>query len=147
MISKAHAQSLGLLNANGQPVRSPDFHLPLGGVSGKQINAPGFRIESLEVTTASGRVLRYQNVPVVVHDISTKLDNGQTITLDGLFGLNLLLPGTQGASGLIGALTGNASSGGSQGDGPVFEAAWIDGPRGRLLLDQARGGNGNRHQR
>jgi hypothetical protein len=145
MISNEHARALGLVNEQGEPTRRPDFTLPLGGVSGRSVEAPGFAVDEVIVPTAQG-VMRYHDVPVVVHDISTTLDEGREVTLDGVFGLNLIQPGNSqvsqmlaglaGIGGLGGAGRGGGGGGGTQ-DGPRLDSVWIDGPRGRLLLDQA----------
>jgi len=138
MISTSHAQALGLLDSSGNPNQPPDFRLPLGGVSGRRTMVPGYRVNELSLRTKSGRMMVYKDVPLLVHDITTTLDNGQRVTLDGLFGLNLMLPGGSGRTGLAAQLLGASSSDAQQPAKrePKFEAVWIDGPRGRLLLDQ-----------
>ena len=127
LISTEQAEALGLYR-NGNPVRPPDFSIQLGGAGGKMTNAPGFRIDRLRIPTARGRTIEYRDVHVLVHDVGVTLDNGERVVLDGIFGTNLLLP-TVSLGGGLGLPTGSAA-------GP-YEHIWIDGPRGRLLLDLA----------
>ena len=124
LISTEHARALGLYDKHGQPTRARDFALPLGGVGGQIKPVPGYRIDALRVPTADGRVIVYRDVSVLVTDITIKQDDGRTITLDGIFGTNLLLPTVAGmGSGLPTDMA----------PGP-YAQVWIDGPDGRLLL-------------
>ena len=129
MISTRHAIALGLYDEDGQPRRQQDFSLPLGGVGGQVKSAAGFRIDFMRVPAAGGRMIEYRQAHVVVHDVSTELDNGQTITLDGIFGTNFLLS-TVGGLGLVLGIPSNTSAG-------PFKHIWIDGPRRQLLLELA----------
>lgn len=128
IISTRHAKALGLLKPDGLPAREPDFTLPLGGIGGGGgvKSAPGYVIDSLKVKTRvpSGKTLEFRGVHVVVRDISTTLDDGREITLDGVLGMNLLLPS---ASGLASGKPEKMS------DGP-FDRVWIDGVRNTLSL-------------
>ena len=124
IISTEHATALGLYDANGNPTRAQDFAIPLGGVGGKIRQVPGFRLDRLRVPTAGGHVLEYRNVSVLVTDVSTELDNGETVTLHGIFGTNLLMPTV---AGLGGGLPTDMAP-------PPYARVWIDGPNGRLLL-------------
>ena len=125
MISKELASQLGLYNEQGIAQRQPDFSLPLGGIGGAVQQAPGYRIERLRIPAADGRIIEYRGAYVIVHDVSTELDNGEHVTLDGIFGTNLLLPTVAGLS--FGFPTNVAA-------GP-FRRIWIDGPRRRMLLE------------
>ena len=125
MISTEQAITLGLFDQNGQPQRPPDFSLPLGGISGGVKTSPGFRIERLRVPVAGDKTVTYLGAYVIVHDVSTELDDGEHITLDGIFGTNFLLPTV---AGLNFGLPTNM--------GPTpYRRIWIDGPRGQLLLE------------
>jgi len=116
IISKAQARALGLVDAAGDPVRNPDFTLPIGGISGEVTNTAGFVIESLAITDRRGRTLVYQSLHVIVHDVGIVLDDGSEVILDGVFGLNLLLP-TMG--GMAGGLPSTFDNG-------PFRRIWID---------------------
>ena len=126
IISTRHATALGLLNADGTPARPPDFTLPLGGVGGGGTvrSAPGYVIDGLRVKARNDRLLEFRRVHIIVRDISTTLDDGRTITLDGVLGMNLLPPS---ASGVTDGVPDKLS------DGP-FERIWIDGGRNKLGL-------------
>jgi len=90
LISKKQAMQLGLMNARGQPMKSPDFSLPLGGV-GNMIQVPGFQIGRLIIPTKSGRRIVFNQARVGVHDITFFDEAKQTHrTLDGVFGSNFL---------------------------------------------------------
>ena len=124
IISTAHAQALGLYDEHGNATRPSDFSLPLGGIGGEVKPTSGFRIERLRIKARRGRIIEYHGVHAIVHDVTTELDSGETVTLDGVFGTNLLLP-------TIGGLT----TGIPTDIGPMpFQRIWIDGPRGQLLL-------------
>lgn len=122
MISTNAARRLGLVDAAGAPVKSPDFTLPVGGVGGGHHDLPGFRLDQLTLETTDGRTLVFPDPAVVVHDVSTKDDDGDTITLDGILGMNLLLPSGSGMT-MLGATR--------QLPGP-FERVVIDVPGKRL---------------
>jgi hypothetical protein len=102
MISTKAARRLGLVDAAGTPTRAPDFTLPVGGVGGGHHNLPGFRLDQLTLETADGRTLVFPDPAVIIHDVSTKNDDGDTITLDGILGMNLLLPSGSGVT-MLGA--------------------------------------------
>lgn len=98
MISTATARALGLVNAAGTPTTRPSFSLPVGGIGGGHQNLPGFRLDRLTLDTTDGRTLVFEHPAVVVHDITTKDADGTTLTLDGVLGMNLLLPSGEGIS-------------------------------------------------
>ncbi|MFG0251826.1 MAG: retropepsin-like aspartic protease [Phycisphaerales bacterium JB038] len=123
MISPAQAQQLGLYDANGEPVVKPDFYLPLAGVSGQVMTTPGYKLDELHVP-AGGKTLIFKGVHAIVLDISITLDDGSTVTLDGIFGMNLLLPGMPMPIKLDGFEFSD----------PPFETIWLDGKRGKLGL-------------
>ncbi len=124
MISTKQAQALGLFNKEGKPTREPEYSLPMGGIGGKVDNVPGFKIQSLVIPAADNKTLEYLNPVVFVADISTTLDDGSQITLDGIAGTSLWYPTAGGIS--TGFPTDTAPS--------AFESIWIDGPGARLLL-------------
>jgi len=102
MISTATARRLGLVDANGAPSRRPEFTLPIGGIAGGHQSLPGFRLDRLELAASGDRTLVFPHPAVVVHDISTVRADGTTVTLDGVLGMNLLLPSGTGMT-LLGA--------------------------------------------
>jgi hypothetical protein len=124
MVSTKQAQALGLFNKEGKPTREPEYSLPMGGIGGKVDNVPGFKIQSLVIPAADNKTLEYLNPVVFVADISTTLDDGTQITLDGIVGTSLFYPTAGGIS--TGFPTDTAPS--------AFESIWIDGPGARLLL-------------
>jgi hypothetical protein len=102
MISTATARRLGLVDANGTPSRRPEFTLPIGGIGGGHQALPGFRLDRLELGADGDRTLVFPDPAVVVHDISTVRADGTKVTLDGILGMNLLLPSGTGMT-LLGA--------------------------------------------
>ena len=127
MISTETAKALGLYDEQGEPTRRAAFSVPLGGVGGGFEQIPGFVLDHLDVETADGTVLRWPRPRVLVKDISTRLDSGEVITLDGIFGTNLLLPTMGGLGGALGLPDMMATM--------PFRKFYIDGPRRRLLLE------------
>jgi hypothetical protein len=125
IISTAHAQALGLYDAAGKPARPPDFTVMLGGIGGDIQRAEGFIIERLRIQGAKARALEFHRAHVVVRDIGIELPGGETFVLQGVLGMNLLLPS---ASGLgQGDLSGLCEA--------PFQRIWVDGPRHTLSLD------------
>ncbi len=122
MISTATARRLGLVDASGKPSRRPAFTLPIGGIGGGSTSLPGFRLDRLELRADRGRTLVFPDAAVVVHDITTTRADGTTVTLDGLLGMNLLLPSGSGLTML---------GGGSQRPSP-FARVVIDAAGARL---------------
>ena len=93
LISEAQAIKLGLIDPNGDPIREPDYSVPVGGIGeGDVVEIPGYRIDRLIVPTLNGYNLVYHNARVGVQDISV-LDEvtGEPITLDGIFGSNFIV--------------------------------------------------------
>jgi len=64
----------------------PNFKVPIQGVDGQTLMAPGFYIDAIEIP-ALGQWLRYTNVPVIWLDIASP-EGG---TLDGIIGMNLFV--------------------------------------------------------
>jgi len=124
IISVKTAQAIGLFDAEGRPVRPADFQLPAGGISGQVHQLPGFQIDRVEFRGEGGTKVVFERPFVVVHDVSTTLDDGSIITLDGILGMNLLLNSGSEFKG-----TGFAEKHES-----VFESVIFDGPRARFGL-------------
>ncbi len=122
-ISTRMAKELALIGPEGQRLASAAFRLPMSGISGKQTVAEGFVVSEL-VVQARGKTLVFKDARVLVHDVAAKLDDGEVVVLDGIFGNNLLLPTVAGA--------GTGIPSGSHPGG--FSKIWVDGPGGRLLL-------------
>jgi hypothetical protein len=115
IISEAQALAVGVKYQDGHRPGLPDeatpilvdaitgaviddqFTLVIGGIGGQQVIA-GFYLEGLKLPTIEGLVddsqnLYYTNVPVLVGNITVAdpLDPTKTITLDGIFGMNMLI--------------------------------------------------------
>ena len=78
VLSEAIGARLGLNEANAE------FEVEIIGVTGDSIMAPGFVIDSLEIT-AIPEWLSFTNIPVVMLDV----DSPEGGTLDGIIGMNL----------------------------------------------------------
>jgi len=90
LISVKQAMRLGLTDRYGEPLVTPDFSLPLGGI-GKMIQVPGFEIDKLTVPTRSGRNLVFKNARLGVHNIRFFDEEKKAFTtLDGVFASNFL---------------------------------------------------------
>ncbi|MCK4873533.1 MAG: hypothetical protein KAS72_12475 [Phycisphaerales bacterium] len=124
IISTQQAQRLGLYDTDGSPRVEPIFTLPLSGVSGQTAIAPGYVIDELRIPTRDRTILIFRNAHVVVLDIAATLDDGSTVILDGIFGVNLLLPSVSMPISLTSEI----------GAGP-FDHIYIDGKRCLLGLD------------
>ncbi len=80
----------------GQPLPN-QFTLTLGGIGGQEVLA-GFFLDKLELPTIEGQTddnmnLYFTNVPLLVGDITVVDPNDptKTLTLDGIFGMNMLI--------------------------------------------------------
>ncbi|MHC4129259.1 MAG: aspartyl protease family protein [Planctomycetota bacterium] len=125
IISTSHARALGLYDGAGNPVRAPDFTVMLGGIGGDIKRADGFVIERLRIQAARSRALEFHRVHVVVRDVGIELPGEDRFVLQGVLGMNLLLPSASGLS--QGNITDVAKA--------PFKRIWIDGPRHTLSLD------------
>lgn len=107
MISTAKAKELGLVfDAKGALANVPakeQFTLPIGGIGGSA-DVPGCYIDAL-VLPAAGQPIRYVKVPVLIKDI-TVVDEAtkQSFTLDGIFGMNLLVASASVSGGMTGGV-------------------------------------------
>jgi hypothetical protein len=128
IVSSATARSVGLVDAAGRPARPPEFTLPIGGISGEPRMLPGFSVESLELGDGDAGTVVLAGARVVVHDVATTTDDGRTIVLDGLLGMNVFLDAGSGA-GLLGFAASHRSG---------FARIVIDAGRERLGLTPAR---------
>jgi hypothetical protein len=64
------------------------FALSIGGVGGTH-KAAGFYLDTLTLPTHEGEAIVYRRAPVLISDITVKDPRtGQTITLDGVLGMN-----------------------------------------------------------
>lgn len=123
IISTEHALALGLIDEEGNELKPSTFTLPLGGIGGDVSSSPGFVLDVLQLTTDDGTILEYHDVHVLVHDIGTTLDDGTEIVLDGIFGMNLLLPSVKLGNGFP-----------TDFSLPLYSRIWIDTQRQRLVL-------------
>ncbi|QOV88600.1 SdrD B-like domain-containing protein [Humisphaera borealis] len=112
-----------LLDANNNPVAN-QFTIPIGGIGGT-VNAAGFFADSLTLPTIEGEGIRFVNAPLLVLDVTVADPvTGQTLTLDGDFGMNFLV-----ASFAVDGTTLGASSAGA------FDWITFDQPNGVLGLN------------
>lgn len=66
------------------------FELTIGGIDGT-VQIAGFILDSFSVPTVEGEPLNFADVPVLVFDVGTSDPvTGDTIILDGIFGMNML---------------------------------------------------------
>jgi hypothetical protein len=90
MIATTQAETLGLVDSNGDPIVVPEFYLPIGGVGG-QVLVPVFLIDTVSIPTLNGFELVYGDPYVGVLDIGIIDERtGEPIILDGIFGANFL---------------------------------------------------------
>ncbi|MHC4217459.1 MAG: aspartyl protease family protein [Planctomycetota bacterium] len=125
IISTGHATALGLCDAAGTPTREPDFTVVLSGIRGESRPALGFVLERVRIPAASKRTLEFQGVHVIVGDVGIELPDGDRFVLQGVLGMNLLLPSVTGLG--RGDITSERAA--------PFRRVWIDGPRHTLSLD------------
>jgi len=101
MISLHQAEAIGVRYAAGtQETDSPrlegvpvdkQFTLTVGGIGGSKKSA-GFYLDELILTTREGQPIIFHHAPVLVSDITVKdPSTGETVTLDGVFGMNFLV--------------------------------------------------------
>ncbi|HUV41829.1 MAG TPA: dockerin type I domain-containing protein [Sedimentisphaerales bacterium] len=90
LISGPQAAQLGLTDTDANPIITPDFILPIGGI-GEDVNIAGYQIDELIIPTLSGYNLIFQNARIGVANIEI-IDEftGAPIILDGIFGSNFL---------------------------------------------------------
>jgi hypothetical protein len=105
MISVKQAAALGVTYKpgtrvlEGVPIQK-QFTLTIGGIGGQK-KAAGFMIDEMHVPTREGDDLIYRNVPILVNDISVEHPTTkQKVTLDGVFGMNLLVASAAISEGL-----------------------------------------------
>jgi hypothetical protein len=140
-ISRAEALELGIHYKPGtynsqDPNINPDlqdagghdlpnqFIIPLGGIGG-QLNVAGFFMDSLTLPTIEGQPITFTHAPVLVADITAQDPNtGDTLTLDGDFGMNFLVASADISSGFPTNTTAGA-----------FNFVTFDQPNGLLGLD------------
>jgi len=89
------------------------FTLVIGGVGGQEVLA-GFWLDTLKLPTKEAALFNnddlniyYTHVPVLVGDISVAdpLDPTKTVTLDGIFGMNMLVESIQFSTDDLGNIT------------------------------------------
>ncbi|MGN6626001.1 MAG: PEP-CTERM sorting domain-containing protein, partial [Tepidisphaeraceae bacterium] len=101
-ISSAMALSLGVelsFDQDGNPVLTDlnthaapagQFEVALGGAGGNAGTLLGFTVDELDLPTTDG-LIKFHNVTIAVLDVTVS-DGTTSYTLDGDFGMNLLLP-------------------------------------------------------
>ena len=89
-IATSQAETLGLVDSNGDPIVEPEFYQPIGGIGG-EVLVPVFLIDTVSIPTLNGFELVYGNPYVGVLDVGTIDERtGEPIILDGIFGANFL---------------------------------------------------------
>jgi hypothetical protein len=135
IISTRLAKALQLVDDDGKPLRSarpsgPDFTVTLPNLdrdaTPKLRN--GFIIDKLKLAGKNNQIVEFVNAHVVVMDVSSKTSDGAEFTLDGVFGMNLLLPSVSGTG--TGTISGSYRG--------AFSRIWIDGPNASLGLQWRR---------
>jgi len=129
IISRKHAYQLGLIPSANPSFDKPEFRDSVTGAAGRQINAPGFKIDSLKMRNPAGQIIEWQDVPVLVHDVWIELANGSRVVRDGIIGNNLFLPSTDGDFADVGLEIAPAP----------FPRFWIHGPSGELWIERPAG--------
>lgn len=134
-------------SAPGTPIAADNqFALSIGGIGGTK-KVAGFFLSSLLVRTQQGSVandadpmhFRFMEAPVLVTDISTQNPTtGQTLTLDGIFGMNLLV-----ASVYVSEQPGNPFPALGAITPGAFDWAVFDEPNGLLKLQPRIPGDAN----
>jgi hypothetical protein len=82
-----------LLDDEGNPIPN-QFVIPLGGIGGS-LNAAGFFLDSMTLSTVEGDPINYLGAPVLVADITVEdALTGGMMTLDGDFGVNFWVAST-----------------------------------------------------
>ncbi len=83
------------------------FTLPLGGADGSIVTVAGFYLDSLTLQTTEGAPIRFLNEPVLVLDVPLQdSTTGDTIILDGDFGMNNLVTSIDASNGGLGNARG-----------------------------------------
>ena len=135
MISTRQAAKLGIHYKQGtegtpNPVlegvpKEKQFTLSVGGIGGMKTSA-GFYVDELRVPTTEGDDLIYHPAPVLVNDIIVEHpQTGEKVTLDGVFGMNLLVASANINGGTLFPQIGDSVSG-------PFDAIIIDHTTGIL---------------
>ena len=82
-----------LVNNQGVPLPG-QFNLSIGGIGGS-VSVAGFYLDSLTLPTVEGDPITFLHAPVLVTDVTLQDPvTGQTLTLDGDFGMNFLVAST-----------------------------------------------------
>ncbi len=138
MISQKQAATLGVSYAagtfgtdhpklDGVPAHS-QFTMEVGGVGGAKKSA-GFYLDKLTLRTKEGEPINFLRVPVLVADITLKdSTSGQTMVLDGVFGMNFLVASAKVDTGALGTDFDATTAG-------AFRWIVFDQPHGLLGLD------------
>lgn len=114
ILSRAQASAIGITYKSGtfgtdnpQLAGVPldeQFTLTIGGIGGTT-KVAGFFLDSMSVPTMEGEPIVFQSAPVLVSDITVKDPlTSQTLTLDGIFGMNYLVASAYITEGGIGGL-------------------------------------------
>lgn len=137
MISTRQAAKLGIRYKQGtegtpNPIlegvpQEKQFTLSVGGIGGSKTSA-GFYVQEMRVPTTEGDDLIYHPAPVLVNDITVEDPRTkEKITLDGVFGMNLLVASANINGGSLMPQIGDCVSG-------PFDAIIIDHTTGVLGL-------------
>jgi hypothetical protein len=124
MISRRLAFGLGLITSADPRQDRPDFENQFVGANNREIKAPGFIVDTLELLAPDGRIVQWRKVPVLVHDVPVRQEDGGFEVHDGIIGNNLFLASTNGELGDYGLKVQAAP----------FSKYWFHGPLGELWL-------------
>lgn len=114
ILSRSQASAIGITyksgtfgtdnpQLNGVPL-DEQFTLTIGGIGGTT-KVAGFFLDSMSIPTMEGEPIVFQSAPVLVSDITVKDPvTSQTLTLDGIFGMNYLVASAYITEGGIGGL-------------------------------------------
>jgi hypothetical protein len=126
IISRRMAFALGLVPDAGPAYDRPDFQESLTGANNREVNAPGFVLDSIEVRAPDGQIIQWRKVPVLVHDMVIRQADGRHAVQDGILGNNLFLPSTD----------GELTERGLKLRAAPFKRYWIHGPMGEVWLQK-----------
>ncbi|MCC7349535.1 MAG: PEP-CTERM sorting domain-containing protein [Phycisphaerales bacterium] len=79
--------AIGLEDADHNPIPNT-ISTAVGGVGGGAVDIFGLKFDSLSLPTIEGDPITFLNAPVFIQDIEITNALGETLTLDGVFGMN-----------------------------------------------------------
>jgi len=122
-ISRRQALALGWTPQAAESLSATN--LTIQDVTGEKRWRMAMRLDKLEFRNPGNQILEFRDATVLVQDVSFTQPNGNEFQLDGLIGLNLLLPSLRDL---------NADGGGKFVGGP-FKRIFLDGYRAELGVE------------